>query len=69
MEDKILQQASDIIKTLNWKDFNFDSLYDYYYAESELYLIRNKRSGCIYFVKAKSPAEARSFVLGTVFKW
>lgn len=72
MTDKILQKASEIIKNLNWKDFNIagytDPYFDYYYAESELYLIRNKASGSIYFVKAKSPAEAWQLLIEALYE-
>ena len=63
MTDKILQKASEIIKNLNWKDFNTvgitDFYFDYYYAESGVYLIHDRINESIIFVKASSPAEAR----------
>ena len=63
MIDEILQQASEIIKNLNWKDFKTvgitDFYFDYYYAESGVYLIHDRIDESIIFVKASSPAEAR----------
>lgn len=63
-DDKILQEASKIIKNLSWCDFSTvgieDFYFDYYYAESELYLIKDRINDSIYFVSARSPAEARN---------
>ena len=32
--------------------------YEYYYAEDELYLIRDNITECVWFIEAKSPKEA-----------
>ena len=63
LNDKILQQASKIIEKLEWKDFSTvgieDFSFDYYYAESGLYLIKDRINDSIYFVWANNPAKAR----------
>lgn len=45
-----------------WRDFNDVGLdepyYDYYYAESELYIIRDRITECMWFIEARSPKEA-----------
>jgi hypothetical protein len=64
LNDKILQKASKIIENLEWKDFSTvgieDFYFDYYYAESGLYLIKDRINDSIYFVWANNPGEARS---------
>ncbi len=49
-------------KDIRWHDFHGvgieEDYYDYYYAESRLYVIRDRCMSKYYFVKASSPAEA-----------
>ena len=49
-------------KDILWHDFHGvgieEDYYDYYYAESRLYVIRDRCMSKYYFVKASSPAEA-----------
>lgn len=62
------------LRNLNWKQFEFggqdfnyysdreldiiSDYYEYYYAENELYIIRDTRLNSIYFAYARSPKEA-----------
>ena len=49
-------------KNIRWHDFHSvgieEDYYDYYYAESQLYVIRDSCMSKYYFAKAKSPSEA-----------
>ncbi len=51
-------------KDIRWHDFHGvgieEDYYDYYYAESRLYVIRDRCMSNYYFVKAGSPGEALS---------
>lgn len=57
-------------KDIRWHDFHEvgieEDYYDYYYAESRLYVIRDRCMSKYYFVKAGSPAEALSKFNGHV---
>lgn len=48
--------------SLRWRNFPKiglnESYYGYYYAEDELYIIRDGMTNMLYFVEAKSPKEA-----------
>ena len=65
-EDNIAHKFYEIFvkgKSIKWNEFPTESrcgcgYYDYYYAGDELYLVRDRIIGEIYFVKAKSPKEA-----------
>lgn len=50
------------VENIPWRDFKDVGLqeyyYDYYYAEDELYLIRDRISLAIWFIEARSPKEA-----------
>lgn len=60
--DKTIHNFHDRIKDIMWRDFKDVGLdeyyYDYYYAEEELYLIRDRISECIWFIEARSPKQA-----------
>lgn len=62
--DKKIQDVFNFItsKDIRWHDFHevgFEQdYYDYYYAEDGLYLIRDRITGQIYFVEARSPIMA-----------
>lgn len=68
--DKAFHEVFGSIKDIKWNGFRsewFDDYeqlhecydyYDYYYAESELYIIRDRIRETLYFVQAKSPYEA-----------
>ena len=47
---------------VRWHDFHEvgidESYYDYYYAESMLYVIRDRLMNTYYFVEARSPGKA-----------
>lgn len=49
-------------KQIKWQDFRNIGIeeyyFDYYYAEDELYVIRDRIFDSIEFIKAKSPKEA-----------
>lgn len=65
-EDNIAHKFYEIFvkgKSIKWNEFPTESrcgcgYYDYYYAEDELYLVRDRIIGEIFLVKAKSPKEA-----------
>lgn len=52
----------NIKDNIKWNDFRKvgveEDFYDYYYAEDELYVIRDRIRGSMYLCKAKSPKEA-----------
>ena len=41
-----------------WRAFPYESEFVWYYAEDELYVIRNKRKGTCAFIYASAPDEA-----------
>lgn len=49
-------------KGIKWNDFHGvgvdEDYYDYYYAENQLYIIRDRVMEKYWFVKARSPVEA-----------
>lgn len=55
-------------KDIRWHDFHGvgieEDYYDYYYAESRLYVIRDRCMNQYYFIKAGSPAEALQIFKG-----
>ena len=61
--DKALHGAFEELENVKWMEFDkvgvkgADGL-DYYYAESELYVIHGKLTGRIMFIEARSPKEA-----------
>lgn len=62
--DEQLHNIFDAIKNheVYWRDFHEvgmdEPYYDYYYAEDELYIIRDRIGETYYFVKARSPEQA-----------
>ena len=60
-DDAIHKIAKDLdeVRWRDCKDYGaFDGTFEWYYAESQLYVIRHKRLKHIYLIKAKSPADA-----------
>ena len=62
MLDKNIHNFYEDIENIRWLDFKVVGLenkfYEYYYAEGELYIIRDRVSKAIWFIKARSPKEA-----------
>ena len=60
--DKYIHIFYENLENIQWLDFRVVGLenkfYEYYYAEGELYIIRDRVSKAIWFIKAKSPKEA-----------
>lgn len=60
--DKAFHIVALAIENIHWRDFLEVGLdepyYDYYYAEDELYIIRDRVSLRLWFCKARSPKEA-----------
>lgn len=73
------------LRNLNWRQFKIDGqdlnyysdeelavisdYYEYYYAEDELYVIRDIRLNSIYFKYARSPKEALKSFFVNKDKW
>ena len=62
MIDKTVHDFVKIIPGIPWEDFHKvgvdEDYFDYYYAEAEQYVIRDRISTQLFFVKARSPKEA-----------
>lgn len=62
MLDKNIHRFYEDIRDIVWLDFKVVGLenkfYEYYYAEGELYIIRDRVSKAMWFINAKSPKEA-----------
>ena len=62
MIDEILHKAYKFLITCKFNSLEpfigKASVFEYYYAESELYILKNKYTGEFYFIKAKNPKEA-----------
>lgn len=64
MIDKAFHEIFNAInnREIRWRDFNEVGLdepnYDYYYAENQLYIIRDRVMEGYWFVKARNPKEA-----------
>lgn len=60
--DKAFHLVASATENIYWHDFREVGLdepyYDYYYAEDELYIIRDRVYLRLWFCKAKSPKEA-----------
>lgn len=72
------------LRNLNWRSFQIDdqnivyysmqelhdiNYYRYYYAEGELYVIKDTRYNSIYFIYAKNPKEALKNFLKKIDSW
>lgn len=62
MLDKNIHRFYEDIRDIVWLDFKVAGLdnkfLDYYYAEDELYIIRDRVTKGMWFVEARSPKEA-----------
>lgn len=60
--DKYIHIFYENIENIQWLDFRVVGLenkfYEYYYAEGELYIIRDRVSKAMWFIEARSPKEA-----------
>ena len=60
--DTRIHDAYSDFKNIVWLDFKRvginEEYYDYYYAEDELYIIRDRITEMLYFTEARSPKEA-----------
>lgn len=72
MIDKQIQQVAKALTNDNliWHGYNdyianykYAKDYVWYYAESELYVIRSQRTQAFYFINARSPQEALAILL------
>ena len=69
MIDEKIHQVSEFFKNCKFENIepyiNKKSVYEFYYAENELYVLRTKYSKEYSFIKAKSPKEAYEKMLCT----
>ena len=60
--DKAIHQLYDDIKEIRFNDFLSlgadEHYFDWYYAESGLYIIRDVMIDALYFIEARSPVKA-----------
>lgn len=60
--NRMIQAVESGLEERRWqncRDYGAtDDLFEWYYAEDRLYVIRNRKMKAYYFVYAKSPAEA-----------
>ena len=56
--DEAIHTFTDCLRYAHWYTFSYESDYVWYYAEDELYVIRNKRKGTCAFIYASAPDEA-----------
>lgn len=60
--DMAIQNAYKALKSVRWHDFREvggdEPYFDWYYAENQLYVIRDRVMEQYYFVKARSPLDA-----------
>jgi hypothetical protein len=60
--DKKIHEVSEFFNTCKFSSLKQflggESWYEYYYAENELYVVRNKFTKEFYFINAKSPKDA-----------
>ena len=60
--DEAVQTFVKDLDQILWQDFKRvginEDYYDYYYAENEHYIIRDRITEQLYFTKARSPKEA-----------
>lgn len=54
--DKALHEAYDFLQNVKWHAFN--SVWSWYYAEAELYVLKNKEDKTYQFVHASNPKKA-----------
>ena len=66
--DDAIQKAFTAMKNVRWRDCESDNAYEWYYAESMLYVIRQKETGAHWFIKSKSPDTALECVLNKIRK-
>ncbi len=61
IDDKI-HEFFDRTPDILWRDFKDvgikENWYDYYYAESELYILRDRITEGMWFIEARSPKQA-----------
>lgn len=62
--DDAFQAVFVAIKSVRWRDCEQDNNYEWYYAEEEHYVIRDKKTHAYWFAKAKSPYKAFEYVKG-----
>lgn len=57
---EVIHQAFNILKNdVMWTAYEDAPYFEYFYAEDELYIIRDTTIGNYMFIKAKSPDKAR----------
>lgn len=58
--DDCIQAGFTALNSIRWRSNVFFPNYEWYYAESELYVIRCKKDGALWYVKATNPLNAVS---------
>ena len=66
--DIAFQTVFSAIKKVKWRECEQNNLYEWYYAESQIYIIHSKESDAYFFVKAKSPLNAYEHVVESLKK-
>ena len=64
--DRAVHYLFENLNNIRWRDISEGGLFEYYYAENRLYILREKRIGQIYFVEANSPKDALMTIAGAV---
>ena len=64
--DDAIQMIYTVVKNIRWRDCDENSEYEWYYAEDMHYMVRNKKTSAIWFIKAKSPSNAYDIVMKKV---
>lgn len=57
LDDRIQAVLKDL-QSVKWRSYKENPLYEWYYAENENFLIREKLTGALWHKKAKSPKQA-----------
>lgn len=61
--DTVIQNVFTALKNIVWHDSKTNSDYEWYYAEAMHFVVRSKKTGACWFVKAKSPYSACECVM------
>ena len=70
--DQMIHKVLEDFDQVRWRDCCDygapDDVYEWYYAENMLYVVRHKKLKTYYFVKAKSPASAYKLMMSKINK-
>lgn len=66
--DDTIQAMFTLLKDgyIRWRDCEDNQDYEWYYAEATHYMVREKKTGAVWFVKAKSPSYALEYVANKI---